>query len=165
MIILGAITVVFGIGCFFLLVDNPKNLRLTPEQEQVMKLRTIDNSTIVTKEIKYYQMIEALKEPRFYCFIFASLLFNLQNGALSIYSAIITAGFGFDVGYRKDKQCHKLNPYFFFNRDLMPFYLPYLLVSLIVSLLSLLFGITVVMAKQFIWPVFCSSLVSLVSCC
>jgi ACS family allantoate permease-like MFS transporter len=104
MILLGSVTVVFGVCCFFLLVDHPtsKYLRLTPEQEQVVKIRTIDNSTVITKEIKYSQMIEALKEPRFYCFIFASLLFNLQNGALTIFSSIITAGFGFDVCIDRD---------------------------------------------------------------
>jgi ACS family allantoate permease-like MFS transporter len=109
MIILGSVTIVFGVFCFFLLVDSPtsKFLRLTPEQEQVVKLRTIDNATVITNEIKYHQMIEALKEPRFYCFIFASLLFNLQNGALSTFSSIITAGFGFSVRIEREK--HLLN--------------------------------------------------------
>jgi hypothetical protein len=99
MIILGSVTIVFGIFCFFLLVDNPtsKSLRLTPDEKEAVALRTLDNSTIVTKEVKYHHMIEALKEPRFYCFIFASLLFNLQNGALNTFSSIITAGFGFSV--------------------------------------------------------------------
>lgn len=99
MIILGAVTIVFGLFCFFLLVDNPKSkfLRLTPAQKKVAELRTIDNATIITKEIKWHHMVESLKEPRYYCFIFASLLFNLQNGALNTFSAIITAGFGFSV--------------------------------------------------------------------
>ncbi|KAI7894135.1 major facilitator superfamily domain-containing protein [Mucor mucedo] len=97
MIILGSVTMAFGIGCFFLLADNPKSklLHLTEDERKLVALRTIDNSTIVTKEIKYHHMIEALKEPRFYCFIFASLLYNLQNGALGIFSSVITAGFGF----------------------------------------------------------------------
>ncbi|GAN07299.1 MFS allantoate transporter protein [Mucor ambiguus] len=97
MIILGAVTVVFGLFCFFLLVDNPKSkfLKLTTDEKKVAELRTIDNATIITKEIKWHHMVESLKEPRYYCFIFASLLFNLQNGALNTFSAIITAGFGF----------------------------------------------------------------------
>ncbi|KAI9359491.1 major facilitator superfamily domain-containing protein [Pilaira anomala] len=97
MIILGSVTIAFGIFCFFLLVDNPKSkfLRLTPDEKKVVELRTIDNSTIITREIKFHHMLEALKEPRYYCFIFASLLYNLQNGALNTFSSIITAGFGF----------------------------------------------------------------------
>jgi ACS family allantoate permease-like MFS transporter len=99
MIILGGITIIFGICCFFLLVDNPQSkfLRLTPDEKRVVELRTIDNNTVISKQIKYHHMIEALKEPRYYCFIFASLLFNLQNGALGTFSSIITVGFGFSV--------------------------------------------------------------------
>lgn len=99
MIILGAATMAFGIFCFFLLVDNPRSkfLRLSPDELKVVELRIIDNSTVVTKEIKFHHMLEALKEPRYYCFIFASLLYNLQNGALNTFSSIITAGFGFSV--------------------------------------------------------------------
>ncbi|KAI7906634.1 major facilitator superfamily domain-containing protein [Cokeromyces recurvatus] len=97
MIILGAATITFGIFCFFLLADNPdsKLLHLTPEQKTVVHLRTLDNATVITKQIKFHHMLESLKEPRYYCFIFASLLFNLQNGALNTFSAVITAGFGF----------------------------------------------------------------------
>lgn len=109
MIILGGITFLFGIIFFLFLVDSPtsKFLRLTPEEEQVVKHRTIDNSTVITKEIKYHQMIEALKEPRFYCFIFFSLLINLQNGALNTFSAIITTGFGFSVCIESETQFFK----------------------------------------------------------
>ncbi|KAF7727465.1 hypothetical protein EC973_007534 [Apophysomyces ossiformis] len=97
MIILGAVTVLFGLICFFFLVDKPKSrfLRLTPEQEKAVDVRLQDNNVVRTNEIKISHMIEALKEPRFYCFIFASMLYNVQNGAMGIFSAIITAGFGF----------------------------------------------------------------------
>lgn len=99
MIILGSVTIVFGILCFFLLVDNPnsKFLSLTPDEKKAVAARTLDNSTIITKEWKMSHVSEALREPRFYCFIFASLLYNLQNGALNTFSSIITAGFGFSV--------------------------------------------------------------------
>ncbi|KAI8984398.1 major facilitator superfamily domain-containing protein [Mycotypha africana] len=97
MIILGSVTIAFGIFCFFLLVDNPKSkfLSLTEDQKKIVQIRTQDNATIITKKVKFHHMLEALKEPRYYCFIFASLLFNLQNGALNTFSSIITVGFGF----------------------------------------------------------------------
>ena len=101
MIILGAATIIFGVACFFMLVDNPNSprLRLTPEEKRAVQLRTMDNNTIITKEIKTHHMLEALKEPRYYCFIVVSLLFNLQNGALNTFSSIITKGFGFSVSF------------------------------------------------------------------
>ncbi|KAL0094883.1 major facilitator superfamily domain-containing protein [Phycomyces blakesleeanus] len=97
MIILGSVTILFGVICFFCLIDNPRSrfLRLTPEQKEVVDARLRDNSVVRTTEIKYSHMLESLREPRFYCFILSSLLINFQNGALSTFSAIITAGFGF----------------------------------------------------------------------
>ncbi|CDH48817.1 mfs allantoate transporter [Lichtheimia corymbifera JMRC:FSU:9682] len=97
MLILGVITVAFGIIIFFFLVDDPRSkfLRLTPEQREIVEERIRDHAVVITREIKFYQIIEALKEPRFYCFIFSSMLINFQNGALNTFSSIITAGFGF----------------------------------------------------------------------
>lgn len=99
MLILGVITVAFGIIIFFFLVDDPRSkfLRLTPEQREIVEERIRDHAVVITREIKFYQIIEALKEPRFYCFIFSSMLINFQNGALNTFSSIITAGFGFSV--------------------------------------------------------------------
>ena len=99
MIILGVVTVAFGLVCFFCLVDNPRSrfLRLDAEQEKLVSLRLQDNAVVRTKEIKVGHMWEALCEPRFYCMVFASLLVNFQNGAMNTFSAIITKGFGFSV--------------------------------------------------------------------
>ncbi|KAI9316390.1 major facilitator superfamily domain-containing protein [Dichotomocladium elegans] len=97
MLILGVVTVGFGFIIFFGLIDNPRSrfLKLTSEQLAIVDERMRDNSTVVNHKIKYHQMLEALKEPRFYCFIFAALLINIQNGALGAFTALITVGFGF----------------------------------------------------------------------
>ncbi|OAD73012.1 hypothetical protein PHYBLDRAFT_20510 [Phycomyces blakesleeanus NRRL 1555(-)] len=97
MIILGCITTLFGVVFFVCLVDSPTSrfLRLTPEQEDIVKARTLDNAVVYTKEIKKAHIIESLKEPRFWLLAFASLLINLQNGALTTFNSIITVSFGF----------------------------------------------------------------------
>lgn len=101
MIILGAITIVFGILSFFLMVDDPKArvLRLTPEEEKIVEARTADNAVVKIKEIKFSHIIESLKEPRFYIYCLASMLINFQNSALNNFSSLITQGFGFTVMY------------------------------------------------------------------
>lgn len=101
MIILGAITIVFGIISFFFMVDSPKSsmLRLTPEEERIVEERTLDNAVVKIKEIKMSHIIESLKEPRFYIYCLASMLINFQNSALNNFSALITQGFGFTVMY------------------------------------------------------------------
>ncbi|GAA5801260.1 hypothetical protein HPULCUR_006705 [Helicostylum pulchrum] len=97
MIILGAITVVFGIFSFFFMVDNPKAkvLRLTPEEENIVDRRMRDNAVVKNKNINTAHIYESLKEPRFYAFCVCAALINFQNGALGIFSAMITQGFGF----------------------------------------------------------------------
>ncbi|KAI8079018.1 major facilitator superfamily domain-containing protein [Gilbertella persicaria] len=98
MIILGGCTILVGITAFFFLIDSPKAqaLQLNAEQEMLVEERTRDNATVRTTEIKYEQILEAIKEVRFWCFCFACLFINLQNGAMTIYNGQIAASFGFD---------------------------------------------------------------------
>ncbi|KAI8364619.1 major facilitator superfamily domain-containing protein [Blakeslea trispora] len=98
MIILGGITILIGFVVFFFLIDSPKAraLQLNAEQEMLVEERTRDNATVRTTEIKFEQIWEALKEVRFWCFCFACLFINLQNGAMTIYNAQIASSFGFD---------------------------------------------------------------------
>lgn len=99
MIILGVITSFIGILTFFFLIDNPKSpaLQLNAEQEILVEERTRDNAVVRTTTIKRDQIIEALKETRFWCFCIGCLLINFQNGAMTIYNAQITESFGFTV--------------------------------------------------------------------
>lgn len=113
MIILGSITVFFGVFCFFFLVDNPRSrlLRLSAEEEKIVAERALDNAVVRTKTVKLAHIFEALREPRFYCFFFTSMLINFQNGAMNTFSALVTKGFGFSVKYqsavqrKKESQC------------------------------------------------------------
>lgn len=103
MIILGAVTVVFGFFCIFCLIDSPKSrfVATSDSVKAIIAERVLDNAVVRTKEIKVAHMIESLKEPRFYCFIFSSMLINMQNGALSNFSTLITKSLGFDVNIKK----------------------------------------------------------------
>ncbi|KAI9026455.1 major facilitator superfamily domain-containing protein [Phycomyces nitens] len=97
MIILGSLTAIVGLFSFFFLIDNPKSraLGLNAEQEILVEERTRDNAVVRTSLMKKSQILEALREPRFWCFSIACLFINLQNGAMTIYSSQITMGFGF----------------------------------------------------------------------
>ncbi|ORX51984.1 MFS general substrate transporter [Hesseltinella vesiculosa] len=97
MIILGSVTVAFGFFCFFFLIDNPKSKLICRDEKTraILAERTLDNAVVRNKTIKVAHMIEAVKELRFWCFVFAALLINMQNGALSTYSSLITNSLGF----------------------------------------------------------------------
>ncbi|KAI7885994.1 MFS general substrate transporter [Lichtheimia hyalospora FSU 10163] len=97
MIIWGSITTLFGIVVFLFLADQPKSrwFRLTPLQEKIVDERVLDNVVVRNRNVKRDQIIEALKEPRLYACSFISLLSNLQNGAIQIFSSQIIHAMGF----------------------------------------------------------------------
>ncbi|KAI8150315.1 major facilitator superfamily domain-containing protein [Fennellomyces sp. T-0311] len=88
-IIFGAMTILLGIICVFFLVDNPKSwlLRLTEEEQHIADERTKDNAVVRHKKIKWDQMIESVKEVRYWCICLAVMGLNMQNGALQVFSA------------------------------------------------------------------------------
>lgn len=106
MIILGSVTILMGIFTFFFLIDNPKSkaLNLNAEQEILVEDRTRDNAVVRTTTVNKGQIKEALFELRFWCFCFACLLINLQNGAMTIYNAQLIQDFGFTVS-EKELKC------------------------------------------------------------
>lgn len=105
MIILGAVTIVFGVFSFFFMVDSPKAkvLKLSPEEDAVVDKRMRDNAVVKNKTINKSHIWESLKEPRFYVFCLCAMLINFQNSALGTFSSIITKGFGFNVSTVKKK--------------------------------------------------------------
>ncbi|KAJ8654655.1 hypothetical protein O0I10_009706 [Lichtheimia ornata] len=97
MLIWGCITAFSGIVYFFFLPDKPKSrwFRLTPEEEKIIDDRTRDNTVVRSKIIKREHILEALKEPRFYCCMLISFFLNLQNGCITIFSTQIIKNMGF----------------------------------------------------------------------
>lgn len=97
-IIFGVITILMGFVYFFLLPDKPTSrwFRLTEEQKIIVEERCRDNAVVPTLQVNYDQIREALREPRLYCYCLISLLIELQNGALTIFSALIISDMGYD---------------------------------------------------------------------
>ncbi|KAI8149505.1 major facilitator superfamily domain-containing protein [Fennellomyces sp. T-0311] len=98
MIIWGCVTFVLGVAFFFFLADNPKSrwFRLTPEEELIVDERLRDNTVVQNTNINKKHIMEALKDPRFYCYLGISFLVNLQNGAVTIFSSQIISQMGFN---------------------------------------------------------------------
>lgn len=96
-VIFGSITTAMGVAYFFLLPDKStsKWFRLTEDEKAIVEERNRDNAVVPTLQINYDQIREALREPRLYCYCLISLLIELQNGALTIFSALIIS----DLGY------------------------------------------------------------------
>ncbi|KAI8882528.1 MFS general substrate transporter [Backusella circina FSU 941] len=99
MIIFGSLTSLAGVVFFFFLPDNPYSrwFHLEDGEKEIIEERTRDNAVVSTYKLNMSQIYEALREPRFYCYCFVSLLINLQNGALTTFSTIIIKQLGFNT--------------------------------------------------------------------
>ncbi|CEI94983.1 hypothetical protein RMCBS344292_09184 [Rhizopus microsporus] len=100
MIIFGSLTALTGIIFFFFLPDTPYSrwFRLSGEECSIVEERIRDNAVVRTFHVNYSHIKEALLEPRLYCYCLISLLVNLQNGALTTFSALIISDLGFSSG-------------------------------------------------------------------
>ena len=98
-LIWGVITTALGFAYFFFLPDKTKSrwFRLTEEEGKVVDERTRDNTVVQNKKFKKEHIMEALKEPRFYCYVVISFLLDLQNGCVTIFSSQIIKNMGFSV--------------------------------------------------------------------
>ncbi|CAO3629098.1 unnamed protein product [Cunninghamella blakesleeana] len=98
-LIFGIVTIILGVIVFFLFIDTPTSrlLRLSEKEKEIVKERTADNMVVKTKEIKKYQIWEALKELRFWCLFFSILLINLQASGLIAYSVLLLQSLGFNT--------------------------------------------------------------------
>lgn len=88
-----------GVCTFFLLIDDPYHplLRLTEEEKELVEQRAQDNRVVRVREIKKYQIVEALNEPRFYLIFLISAATYLQNGGIIPYSTLLVQDLGFSV--------------------------------------------------------------------
>ena len=99
MIILGCLTVLVGIVSFLFFPDRPKSkwYRLTPDEIFIVEERIRDNCVTPNKTIKLDHIWEALKEPRLYCYFLISVLLNMVNGCISVFSTTIIRAMNFSV--------------------------------------------------------------------
>ncbi|BFZ59204.1 hypothetical protein YB2330_000208 [Saitoella coloradoensis] len=97
-LIIGAITVLWGIILILFLADSPMKAKwLTPEERALAVARLAEeNLGVENKEFKMYQVKEAITDPKTYLFFLFALSSNIPNGGLSNFGSLIIKGFGYD---------------------------------------------------------------------
>ncbi|CEP16023.1 hypothetical protein [Parasitella parasitica] len=97
LVIYGSLTMAAGIVYFFFMPDRPDSrwFSLTEEERHIVEDRARDNAVVPNRKIKTDQIIEALKEPRLYCYCLISMFVNFQNGALTSFNTLIISDLGF----------------------------------------------------------------------
>ena len=97
-LILGLLTIVTGIYCFWRLPDNQANAHfLSTRERQIAVERIRDNFQGIGSRVwKWYQFREAFKDPRTYLYVLFSLLMNTPNGGITTFGALVVSSFGFN---------------------------------------------------------------------
>ncbi|EON96760.1 putative allantoate permease protein [Phaeoacremonium minimum UCRPA7] len=94
-IVLGGVTVIWGIFVFFYLPDNPGNAKwLTPREKAMVVRRVSENQTgIQNKQWKWYQLRECLLDYRSWLLFFYIIGVTIPNGGLNTVFAARTKRF------------------------------------------------------------------------
>ncbi|CAG7944754.1 unnamed protein product [Penicillium nalgiovense] len=94
----GCLTTMAGIATIFLLPDNPMSASFLNDEEKVAAIEhvRVNLTGVENKNFKPYQMGELLfKDKETWPLFFITLLAMIDNGAVSNFSSIIIATFGF----------------------------------------------------------------------
>ncbi|KOS17304.1 Thiamine pathway transporter THI73 [Escovopsis weberi] len=103
-ILLGSVTVVFGIWAIFFLPDSPMKASWLSDDEKVALLKhvSVNQTGVQSREFRPKEIIEALLDPQIYLLVLSVLLVNLSRqpcGVVTTYSATLIRS----MGYRPEK--------------------------------------------------------------
>jgi len=96
-LVVGILSFLSGILCFFLLPSDPNScLFFSPDEKIVAVWRVSANRTGVKHpKILWYQVREAFKDPKVYLIAFQALSLGILNGSVTNFASSLLKGFGF----------------------------------------------------------------------
>jgi MFS family permease len=96
-LILGAVTVVWGLGMIRFLPDNPIQARFLSDRERILAVERMraGQTGIENSHFKLYQAKEALLDIKTWLMVLMVFCTHLVNAAVTGFGSIIVSGFGF----------------------------------------------------------------------
>ncbi|KAG0653025.1 putative transporter [Hyphodiscus hymeniophilus] len=96
-ITMGGITVLWGLLTFWLLPANPATWRILSEKEKYVAIHRVQNNKtgIENKQIKWYQVREALMDPKTWVLFVYQILIASFTGGLTTFASLIVKGLGY----------------------------------------------------------------------
>ncbi|RHZ61378.1 hypothetical protein CDV55_101139 [Aspergillus turcosus] len=97
---MGCLTVIVGVITVFALPDNPMSAWFLNDKEKIMAIEhvRVNQTGVENKHFKPHQLVELLfKDKETWPLFFITLLSMIDNGAVSNFSSIIIATFGFST--------------------------------------------------------------------
>ncbi|OAQ78759.1 MFS transporter [Purpureocillium lilacinum] len=96
-VVLGCLTVVFGLCTFFFLPDTPMKARWLSNAEKVALLKhvSVNQTGIDNKKFRAKEIVEALLDPQIYLLILSVVLLSVSSGVVTTYSATLIKNLGY----------------------------------------------------------------------
>ncbi|KZT57449.1 MFS allantoate transporter-like protein [Calocera cornea HHB12733] len=96
-VLTGLMTFSMGIVCWFFMPDSPLTAYFLTPRERAMAIQRIrkNNQGVGNKHFKWYQVKEALSDPKTWLFVAYSLIADIPNGGISNYFSILIESFGY----------------------------------------------------------------------
>ncbi|RAO70591.1 uncharacterized protein BHQ10_006603 [Talaromyces amestolkiae] len=96
-LLFGGITFAWSILCWFLIPDSPLTAWFLSQEDQVKAIERVqDNLTgIKNHQVKRYQVVEALLDPKTWLLALFQFTQNVPNGGAGSFASIVVEGFGF----------------------------------------------------------------------
>lgn len=98
-IIMGLITVLLGVVFFFHIPDNPSRAWFLSPEERALQVERIrcNKQGYGSKHIKWYQVKEAIFDPRTWLYFAYPFLSNIPNGGITNFQTILLMGMGYTI--------------------------------------------------------------------
>lgn len=97
-LILGAITILWGVAMIFVLPENPVKAKFLSEEDRVIAVERmrIGQTGIENTKFKWYQVKEGLLDIKTWASVVIIFCVQLTNGAASGFGSVIVASLGFN---------------------------------------------------------------------
>ncbi|USW58155.1 Putative major facilitator superfamily, MFS transporter superfamily [Septoria linicola] len=98
-IIVGCMTIVWGVVIILFLADGPHNAKQLSEYEKVVAIWRVSSNRLGLKnhEYKWYQVREALLDPKVWLLWLMGAAIGILNGGVANFTSALIKGFGFDA--------------------------------------------------------------------
>ncbi|KAJ5652981.1 hypothetical protein N7507_010407 [Penicillium longicatenatum] len=96
-LLFGCLTLAWSMVCYFAIPDSPMSAKFLSEEDRAKAVERVqDNLTgIKNHQVKRYQMVEALLDPKTWLLVLFQFSQNVPNGGVGSFASIVVEGFGF----------------------------------------------------------------------
>lgn len=96
-IIFGAVTIVYGVGLYFVIPSSPMSARWLSDRDRALAVERVrlNRTGIINHHWKWYQFRECLMDVQVWVLVAVQFLTNVPSGGVASFGNIVIKGFGF----------------------------------------------------------------------